>query len=218
MILKPPEPKTETIAALSMCGKLVRVRFPEFREEFRQLIKSLGFIWDWSSKVWYRKISNLAGEPSHRCAEVGRILIASGYCVEFSDRAIQEMAINESFEPECKRWIMAGGGEFDGWLKVWWDRKENCYQIAKRITASRYSSPCIFVPSEHFEEVLDFAAIHHFKLTEAALALVEQAKARQEDVFILDLSEPGKSAPIPRPALSEQEGMVIPDELKDNSL
>jgi len=218
MILKPSEPRTETIARLSMGGGCVRVKFPEFCEEFRQLIKSLGFLWDWSGKVWYRKISNLAGEPSHRCAEVGRILIASGYCVEFADTAIQEMAINGSFEPECKRWIMAGGGRHDGWFKVWWGRGEDCYKAAKRITAARYSSPCIFVPSEHFEEVLDFASIHRFRLTEAALALVEQARTRQGDTLILDLAQSGKSPATGRPTLPEEPDKDIPDELKDEPL
>lgn len=90
-IIKPPSPKTKTVAMLSIAEETVFVRFPEYRDDFRTLIKGLGFYWSHSNKRWQRKIGKLAGDPAHRCAETGHTLIEGGYCVEFANPDIENM-------------------------------------------------------------------------------------------------------------------------------
>jgi hypothetical protein len=212
MILKPLKPKTRTVAKLLIRDTAVLVEFPEFSDEFRKLVKSLGFTWD--GQRWQRIIGDLAGYPADRCAETGRDLIAGGFCVEFTDPAIESMAINGAFEPECKRWVMATTA---GQFKIWWAKGEDYYKLARRITASRYSRPCVVVPPEHFEEILDFARIHDFKLTKKAYQLIEKTTRKQDDAMIVDFSPRREPANGKRPILSEPDE-IIPDELKDDPL
>ena len=96
--------------------------------------------------------------------------MAAGFCVRIFDEDLKNMAINGSYRDEQTRWITKRiSGEYTGWFAIRWHRyRENFYREVKRIAGSRWSSPNVVVPPEHFEEVLDFAEMYGFELSDGA--------------------------------------------------
>lgn len=206
-IIRPVQPVCETIARISVSGQTVAVRFPEKRDDFREVVKGYGCLWE--SPRWERALDSLAGDPADRAAELGHRLLAAGFCVVLPSATIQQMAISGSYAPECRRWILAAtGGQYKDHFILRWRYSEDCYAAASRISGSRYVKPDVVVPPEHVEEVLDFAEIERFQLTEAAQALAEQARAWRLSDLVVEV-----------PALDEAQAgslfdFTIPDEVE----
>jgi hypothetical protein len=45
VLVRPEQPRSESIARISIEGELVRVYYPEKRDSFRRLAKRLGYVW-----------------------------------------------------------------------------------------------------------------------------------------------------------------------------
>lgn len=190
IIVRPEDPKTETLVWLRVDGDKVAIDFPEKDEDFREIVRGLNY--RWQETEWARIIGARAGDPIHRVAELGRTLLAKGFSVVFPDELMREMAVSGEYEPECPRQVLARtSGEHEGWFVLWWMYKEDCYDAAKQITASRYDKPNVVVPPEQFEEVIDFAKIHKFRFSQGAFELVAQAKAMRESALVVSVEEKG---------------------------
>ena len=115
VIIRPPQPRTATIARIYTSGATVVVEFPEKREDFRDLIKSLDY--EWGGAAWQRPL-NVAqhGAPADRAAELGHRLLAAGFCVAVAGREIQAKAIAGDYEPEARRRVVVRArGDYGGW-------------------------------------------------------------------------------------------------------
>jgi hypothetical protein len=189
--IRPEKAVTETIAEISITDSKVKVHFPEKRDDFREAIKKLGFSWEGH---WERTIRPTNGAPEDRAAEVGHLLLAQGFIIRIYDTVIRQKAIDNSYEKECTRWIMARtSGDYTGWFSISWNRqKEDYYNVARKLPGSKYNSPDIVVRPEHFEEVLDFANRYNFQLSNGARNLVESAKAAKEAVLVAKVDPPKK--------------------------
>lgn len=215
-IIRPQQLVCETIARISVTGQVVAVQFPEKRDDFREVVKAYGC--QWERPRWERVIDDLAGDPADRAAELGHRLLAAGFCVVLPSATIQQMAISGSYEPECRRWVLAGGrGQYKNHFILRWRYSEDCYAAASRISGSRYVKPDVVVPPEHVEEVLDFAAIERFRLTEAAQALAEQARAWRLSDLVVEVPalDEVQAKPLFDFTVTEAE---IDDELADDPL
>lgn len=193
--LRPESPKTETIVHLDAEPNVVYVYFTERREEFRLLVRSLGYRWDGYS--WRRTMSPATGTSMDRAAETGYKLLSAGFIVRTSsDLASKIMAAD--YEPEQTRWIMARTtGKHAGWFSLSWSRAEDFYRRARKIVASRYDSPNVVVPAEQYEQVLDFAETYDFKFSPGATALVQKAQAEREQAIVVMLQAMKASEPKP---------------------
>ena len=157
-------------------------RFSSF---FNELVKSHGFRWQWP--IWYRDISDLALPARERCVELCYNLVDAGFIVDVPDNLVQDV-IDCNFEPECRRWIKrVTKGSHKDWFAIVYPYGDSFYQESRKLTGSEYSKPHVVVPKEHYDEILDFADIHGFKLTKAALELVELAKQQEDDILIVEL-------------------------------
>ena len=217
VVVRPESPKTNTIAWLYLQGETVSINFPEKRDDFREVVKSLGCTWD--RPYWQRKINKLAGKPADRAAELGHYLLASGFCVVFPSADIRDMAIAGLYEPEQKRWVLVRtAGDYKHWFALKWRYSEDCYAEAMKLSGARYSNPCAIVPPENYEEVEDFAQIHGFKFSDAALEILGQVKKWRESAMVVSLDEikAGDKPQFERPDLEMPEGVEIDDELADD--
>lgn len=188
VIVHPKDAKTETLAWLEVDGDKVSVRCPEKHEDFQEIVKDLAYHWNWPR--WERILLQWSGDPIDRVAELGRKLLANGFCVVFPDESIREMAISGEYASEYRRWVFVmGKGVYEGWFALRWSRQDDCYDAAKQIAASQYDKPYVVVPPEQFAEVIDFAQIYKFRFSQDAFELVAQAKAIRESALIVDLEE-----------------------------
>ncbi len=212
-LLRPATPVTPTVAKLSANGKTISVVFPEIVEKFNKRVKEMGY--HWSRPAWIREINARAGTVEDRLVELACELLALGFIVELQSESLTERVQHSEYEPEHTRWITRyTAGKYTDWFCVQWSRREDYYANAKRLRGARYAPPNVAVPATSFEEVLDFAEQHDFRLSPGAQELAAQARTQFEQAVIV-APEPRKhSAPQPK---IEMVG-VIADELKDEPL
>lgn len=209
MLLRPASPVSTTVAKISCDENSVSVAFPEIASKFNALVKRLGY--EWNRPYWTRRLIARNGAAQDRAVELGHTLLLAGFCVQFEDDAMAQRAASGEYEPEQTRWISRyTSGKYQDWFCISWARSEDFYAHAKRLHGARYNPPHIAVPSETFEEVLDFAEAHDFRMTPSAQALANEARARWETAVIV---APQPKARAPK---TETPGAIgISDELKD---
>lgn len=216
--VRPENPKTETVAEIRILGDILEIRFPEKREDFRMLVKKeLKMVW---SDGWKRRIGIKQGAIEDRAAEAGNKLLYAGYPIRIFDAEIRKKAITADYKPECTRWIMSRTeGAYKGWLGISWDRDEDLYRQAKAITGAKYDKPGVVVSPEHFAEVLDFAEMYKFEISDKAMETIVKAREIRDNSIIGIAAEPKeKDYAIVQdkpPVLEIPESVEIADEFKD---
>ncbi|MBI3654033.1 MAG: hypothetical protein HY231_23630 [Acidobacteria bacterium] len=186
VILRPPSPVTETVACITIAGATLRLRLPEYVEEFRLLARRLGY--EWQRPYWTRQINGFNGSLEDRLIEAGYKILAAGFIVELPDERLKDRVVAGDYEDERTRWIYARtSGKYVGWFAINWGRDEDYYNEARRLRGSRYSKPSVVVPADQFEEVLDFAEVLGFRLSPGAGRLVEQAQAKRAQEIRVEL-------------------------------
>lgn len=215
IILRPPEPKTETVAWVSISGRVVTVHFPEKRDDFGDIVKGLDYQWD--APYWSRLVSDKDGLPLDRAAELCHRLLAGGFCVCPPNVAVRDKAIAGDYESDGRRWITAFKAQSGrDYFLIRWSRREDMYDAAMRITAARYDKGTygVRVPSEQYDQVLDFAQRHQFVLDAAAQQLAEDARIMRESALLVTLYK----NPDP-PTLSPERPVLMAEDFEvDNEL
>lgn len=183
--VRPEVPKTETVAEIRLLDNSLEVYFPEKLEEFRKIVKSLGYHWD---DLWKKRIRITDGTMQDRAAETGNKLLCAGYIIRIFDPEVRQRAIDGIFEAAHTRWIKrCTEDKYKGWFSIWWSEKnESLYQKSRKLRGSKWDGggKTVVVPPESFLDVLGFADMYEFKLTAAAEAVVRKAQAEKEASLI----------------------------------
>lgn len=206
----PEKPVSSLVAEISIKGDTVEVNYPERNESFRQIMKNHGFEW---KPGWKRTIGKYNGSIQDRAAEIGNKLLAAGFPIRIYDEEIRRRAIAGEYAAEPKRWIMARTtGDYTGWLVISWPYGgTNYYDAARKIPGSKYSSPNVLVPPESFMEVLDFAQMYKFNISDGAQEVIEAARQLREKALTTGVKVP-KSERLPEPG-KVPEKLEIPEEV-----
>ncbi|MFV3077501.1 hypothetical protein [Niveispirillum fermenti] len=181
-ILQPPQP-TVLIADLSWRNGVLVAKLEEKNEGFIQAMRILGY--SWSAPLWQR--TPFAGEPADLLAESAHHLLASGFAVRLHDPAARAKALSGAFEREGLRWITGGTTTHAGRLVVTWPRHDDFYDAARSLPGSRYRDKRVSVPAARFEEVLDFAETHGFRVHKSALILIDKIRAQLAAGGVIDV-------------------------------
>lgn len=219
--VRPKSPATETVAEIRVLGDAITIHFPEKLEDFRSVVKALGYTW--TDGHWTRTVGRFNGPPADRAAEAGHALLAAHFAVCILDDTLRAKAISGTYAPECTRWIRAlAAGDHVGWFTILWGRGEDYYDAARRITRSQYAEHRVVVPPEQFAQILDFAQLYDFHLSDAAQALVDQARAARATmtVIVAPRKRATPQATVPSdvpPVLVVPETVAIADELRDQN-
>lgn len=223
--LRPEQPITDTLAEITYTEDVVRVRFPENREDFNSLVRHRGYSWDLDNRRWERKLRiGRTGPARERAIEVGHILLTHRFCVCAFDENLRSDIIAGTFEPEQTRWIaVLIQGEYAGWLYVEWGKDEDFYEVARRIhQQSRYVKPGVAVPPVAYDRLLDFAERYNFRLTTSAQEAVKLARKQHEAILVVQKEKP--PAPANRvvastalPVLEVPEQVEVDEEFLDNA-
>lgn len=220
--VRPENPVTETVAEIKVVDSTIQIVFPEIRDDFRRIVKE-DLSMRWADIVWQRKIIMRNGSVEDRAAECGHRLLASGIPIRIADQNIRKKAINGEYRPECIRWILARiKGQYEGWLHIDWKRPDDFYKAARKISGSRYSDRAVVVPPEQFEEVLDFASMYNFEISESAKKVIEAARMVKHNALVVSTKEtPSKRTTMVAdgkpPILDVPEDVSVDAEFRDHN-
>lgn len=170
-------------ACIKIDGEVINVYFPK-DSTFIEIVKDLGYKWGF---CWNLKKTSTNGDLKDRAAELGNKLLNGGFPIRVYDEYVKEKAINGTFEPECKRWILVrSSGDYKGRLTIWWKgQNDKLYNIARKLPGSKYSSPSVVVKVNYWQEVMDFAEMYSFKVSDAAARAIEEYKKSLETVEVV---------------------------------
>lgn len=216
----PEKAVSNLVAEITIKGDTIEIHYPERNEDFRALLKKLGYKWE---NGWTRKITERTGSAVDRAAEVGNKLLAAGFPIRIYDENIRQKAIFGEYEPECRRWVQVRQkDQYKGWLAINWDgHDDGLYRAAKKIAGARWSNPSMVVPPENYLEVLDFAEMYKFNISQKAKEVIENAKALREASLTTGVKVPKSERP-PKPGdkpekLEVPEEVTIDDEFRDEN-
>lgn len=180
-----PETATHTgVAEISVRDGEVSVLYGR-DDDYIAVVKGLGYRYDGARKRWRKAITQTTGSAAERAAELGSKLLNAGFAVRIEDPQIRAAAVRGDYEPETARWIDAvpAGGSYAGWLSIAWGRDDrDMYDRARRLRRSRYDHGRVVVPATEWQDVMDFAGIYDYRLTDAARAAVEAQQRSMEIV------------------------------------
>jgi DNA-directed RNA polymerase subunit RPC12/RpoP len=176
-LLKPAgEPLSTQIAEISLVGEEVRVIFAEKREDFRLLMRDMGFVWTISR--WARRMGVTTGDAIDCLAETAHRIVAAGFLARLHDDEARARALSGQFTPAKTRWVSKNiSGQFYGWFVISWARSDDFYAPARRLLGARYQGGKIYVPPGSVMEVADFAAQYDFALTPGAQEILAAHQA-----------------------------------------
>lgn len=193
------------IARISITDTGVSVRYPEKNEDLIAVVKHLGYRFEYP--LWIKQTT----EKETRAVEVAHRLILTGFCVDIADILVQRV-IDADYEPECFRWVKAMvTGKFSGWLRLIWAWEDDLYNQAMRLPGARYCKPNVVVPSKSYRDILDFADIHHFGISEKAQQILDNARKQTESIFVFT----PKPIPERKSQSTQPDNFGIADELLD---
>jgi hypothetical protein len=215
----PEKAVTGLIAEISIKGNVLEATYLEKDESFREIVKNHGFEW---KPGWMRTIGKFNGSIQDRAAEIGNKLLAAGFPIRIYDEEIRRRAVTGEYQPEPKWWIKARvEGDYKGWLSISWPREEkNYYDAARKLPGSKYKRPNVLVPPESFQEVLDFATMYKFNISDKAREIIETARQLREKSLTIGVKVP-KFERSPKPGdvpdkLEVPEEVEIQDEFKED--
>lgn len=174
--LIPPEELSSSLAVgISIYGQVVQACFPDRQEKFRELVKSLGYVWDPRRLCWQRDITAFSGPVDDRAVELGHRLLQTGFKVCLQDGVLRERVVSADYQPERKRWVMKRNeGKYTGWFAIHWTAGDY-YEKARMLPGSRWDKPFVCVPAQAFEAVQDFAQLYGFSISDGAGKIIEAA-------------------------------------------
>lgn len=202
-ILRPAETKNEKLWRIEETQTRLIVLTPMKNEKVNNMLKRLGF--SWASNGWQRA----RPETDDLMIEVAASLLAMGLIVSIPRDEIIPRIIAGKYAPYITKRVYPdderknfyfdwswGDGDFYGEIRrihgSWWDRAK------KRVA----------VPREQYNEVLDFAGKHEFKISDEAMAMIEETRAALRDALVVNVGTP-------HAVMEISSGESVYDELRD---
>lgn len=186
-LLSPPNSISPLPCKLAMDKSAVTACYPEPNDAMKKVVKGLGWHWNWTARLWVFDVGSRNGPALDRLVEAGCALLNRGFLLSLPSAEIARRVQAGDYQPRQERWITKlAGGEHAGWLYITWGRKDDLYAAAKRIHGARYMRPYVATPPESYDEVLDFAEQYGYSISEAALAVIEQARAQAGGIIVVE--------------------------------
>jgi len=165
----PKDTNHDDIVEIQVLDKEVAV-ISDKNDTLIELLKSLKFKWRYGR--WSRNnLNQMTGLAEERAIQLGNLLLNEGFPIRIYDEDIRQKAINGDFNPEHTRWVSSKPGEDK--LYIRWFKSEDYYDKAKSLPTAVYDSPFIVVAITHYKEVLEFADLFDFKLSDGAKKLIQ---------------------------------------------
>ena len=201
--LRPQQVQHDLLVEVAVSANAVTAALPEPIDAFTVVVKRLGYRWRRANQKWYIEGGTI-GQPEDRAAELIHALLQAGFLVCCMDEAAREKAITATFEPRHPRWLalMANGK-----IRITWDDPVELDAEVKKISGIRKQKDrCYYAASTEWQDLLGMADEHSFKLTEAASAALERAKAIEHaQLLVQELPDAPKQKEV------KSKAIILPD-------
>lgn len=179
--VKPKDCYYDGIVQFELTPEYIRLYYVKC-DAFIEIVKSNSFRWRYS--YWERTLCNLSGSYIDRAAEVGNDLLNAGFSICIMDSDIRQKAIDGDYEREIKYWVLADSE--NSCLKIYMpDCSDSLYKKARRLPSARWDGYNIKVNLAYYAEVLDFAELNDFKVSEKSQKLIEEYALKEAMIPIV---------------------------------
>lgn len=210
-----PEEVSHATVSVVVAEDAVTAKTPK-DEDFRQIVKSLGFFWDADSTSWRKDISAFTGSATERAAELINHLLRAGFPVECFDEDARKRAVSADFAPECKRWITKiASGPHCGMLAIDIpsEDRQKLYDAARAISPKAiYRNGSVLVPVHLCDLVEDFASLYGYQLSKKTKETIAEYRNQLANAERVAPAVP--EAPVQQDKLQEilsSDSSVLPD-------
>lgn len=184
-------------------------------DDFIQIVKALKYRWSQERHAWVRNINKFSGPIKDRAVELGNKLLEKGFGIRCKDTAVLDAAADADYMPEQDRWIsLITDGEYKGWIAISVPTDE-LYKAARKLPESRWSKPKVAVGINYYKEVIDFAELNDYSLSDGVKKAIEVEKENRDIVKPKKLSIVKTNAEDKLKAILEQGDDIIAD-LRDD--
>ena len=162
-------------------------------------------------KTWERNIDKFNGPLIDRLVELATKLLSKGYAVKAPEEYL-EMIKKGEYASEQTRWVTWSSKK--NMFLVWWEYNEKIKNALKNIknTCKNYK---YYIKLDYYKELLEFADIFNFSITEKAQQMIEQYRKEVEEKKIkVTVKESSKVDKNLENILNQ--GNEILEDLKDN--
>ncbi|MEL7893491.1 hypothetical protein [Vreelandella neptunia] len=196
-------------AEIMLGSESVTIAFPEKNDALLDVVKPLGYRYDFDRRLQVLRVSVTMGSVEDRAAEAMHKLLEAGFIVVCQRQAVREKALSGHYEPVYPRWMnIRTRGRMEGWLQVFCrDGLSLSADLAPlKPRKDYYRDHSWFVRPEHYAVLLDMAEVHGIRITDGALRALKKAQAADEAALLAqtlpdvpavtaDTREPEKVAP-----------------------
>ena len=160
--LEPESKKHTTVCEVNFTDKVVTA-MSDYDPDMPPVVKANGF--RWRDGIWQKAIDETTGSAADRAVEVANKLLLAGFPVRVN-RAIADKVTTGDYVPEHRRWIIYDVEKGELALKTE-PGADELINKARMITGSpKYG--WVLIPISSWEEVLEFAQVHDFRISRAA--------------------------------------------------
>lgn len=165
----------------------IKVSAGEKNEDVRLYLRSKGFRWE--DNAWYKTIETKYYKDNiiDRIAQVANKLLSLGWAISVIDDIAREKAISGNFTKEFFRFIIKYK---DNSVKLTWKNKNNkLYNASRELPKSKWNSDNevygTVVNIAYYRELLDFAELYNFKITDEVMKMIEAYKEKINKVTVV---------------------------------
>jgi hypothetical protein len=183
LILRPVEPISEIIASIRVQAQTISIFYPEYKEELRLILKGLFYTWHkpirYQDRCWQRSILTRNGLLEDRLIELCYKLLEVNFIIDLPENYnnLIDKILSGDYHEEQTRWILAHDTEL---LAIDYNRKkENYYHQARLLPNSHYDKPYVVIKSIYYDQIIDFASLYNFSITEKAMEILTVAKVEK---------------------------------------
>lgn len=217
--IKPAAPISPVPVEVAIGKEMVFIAHPEKSAPLLDVIKPMGYWFDWEKRAHRLRVSVTTGSVEDRAAEAMHKLLAAGFIVVCQRQSVREKALSGSYDPVYPRWIsFRAGGSMDGWLQVFC---RDGLSLSADLTPLKprkdyYRDHSWFVRPEHYAVLLDMAEVHGIRITDGAWRALKKAQAADEAALLAQTLPDAPSASAETREPEQFSPADIDPELKDD--
>lgn len=143
-------------------------------KDFIDIVRNKDYQWSQDYKCWYKHLSKYTGKFEDRAAEVGHLLLNSGFIINIENEEICKNAISGKFGKDMSRRIIPFG---DSRIEIVWGvSNSSLYNQAMLINNAKWNGfgAIVVVDESNADKIKEFAKKNNFVIEKNAVTILEK--------------------------------------------